>query len=242
MSKYFSVLVTGANRGIGLEFVKQLVTGANAPQHLFATCRKPEAAEALQSLANSHPNLHVLQLDVKDYKSYDGFVEKVTQVTAEKGLDLLINNAGIALWNGFDNVTPEMMVENFEVNTVTPLMLTKALLPLLRRDGTRTGKATVINITSKMGSIADNTSGGHYSYRASKTALNMVTKGMSVDLAKEGIHCVAIHPGWVQTDMGGPKALITTETSVSSMIDTINRVGEDVNGLMLNYDGKPIPW
>lgn len=172
----------------------------------------------------------------------------MASATEGKGLHVLINNAGIYNKVSLMEGDPSLILENVEVNAVAPFALTRAFLPLLRqaKDGNKTGKPVVANITSQMGSIDDNTSGGHYAYRTSKAAMNMLTKSLSVDLESEGIRAVAIHPGWVLTDMGGPKAPLSTETSASNMINTIVRVSKDeigTNGnIFLNFDGKPIPW
>jgi len=242
MAGFASVLVTGANRGLGLEFVKQLVSSSRPPKAVIATCRNPTDASALQDVAKSANNVHVLKLDVADYASYDAFVQEVGNIVGEDGLNLLINNAGIMRGNKLSDVDPKNMIENFEVNVVSPLMLTKALLPLLQCSAQKKSKTIVANITSKMGSIEDNTSGGCYPYRTSKTALNQVSKSLAVDLKPMGILVGIIHPGWVLTDMGGPNALINTETSVSNMLNTISNLDENTSGKFLNYDGKPIPW
>jgi len=237
-----SVLVTGANRGIGLEFVKQFLALANPPQHVFATCRQPDEAKELQSLASANNNLHVLELELKNYASYDDLVGQVRDVLGDNGLDSLVNNAGMYHKVSLEDGGPELMVDNFEVNAVTPLMLTRAFLPLLRQAVANKRQPIVANITSKMGSIADNGSGNHYAYRASKTALNSISKSLSVDLGKEGIICFPLHPGWVLTDMGGPNALIDTKSSVGGLINIITTADKTRNGKFLNYDGTEIPW
>ncbi|XP_035219372.1 C-factor-like [Stegodyphus dumicola] len=244
-----SVLITGANRGIGLEFVKQLLALPKPPQFLFATCRNPSKADDLQQIAKSNLNVKIIKLDVKDYDSFPSVCEQVAQEVGESGLNLLINNAGVMFGDSLDKVSKETMMENFEVNVVSPLLLTKELLPLLKAAATKgntsslsCSKAGVVNITSKMGSIDDNTSGGCYPYRTSKTALNMVTKSLSVDLKPSGVLAFGLHPGWVQTDMGGSNALITPQTSVNGMLNTILNASAEHCGLMLNYDGKRIPW
>lgn len=243
-----SVLITGANRGLGLEFVKQLISSSKPPSHVFAACRNPDKANDLQEIAKSHGNVNILKLDVKDCKSYPAVVQQVGNVVGDAGLNLLINNAGIMFRDSLETVAKENMVETFEVNVVAPLLFTKEVLPLLRKAAKSGGntlscsRAGVVNITSKMGSMDDNTSGSAYSYRTSKTALNMVTKSLSVDLKPEGILAFALHPGWVLTDMGGPQALITTEVSVEGMLGTISKATAEQAGLMLNYDGKRIPW
>jgi NAD(P)-dependent dehydrogenase (short-subunit alcohol dehydrogenase family) len=237
-----NVLITGANRGIGLEFVKQFVALTQPPKHVFATCRDPTKAEELNKVAAANVNVHVLKLEVKDYASYGNLVQQVSDVIGDSGLDVLVNNAGVYHKVDIENGGPELLVDNFEVNAVTPLMITRAFLPLLRQSASAKRRTVVANITSKMGSMDDNTSGNHYAYRASKAALNMITKSLSVDLSKDGILAYAIHPGWVQTDMGGKNALINTETSVLGMLGSITAGDAALSGKMLNYDGKVIPW
>ena len=126
-----SVVITGASRGLGLEFVRQLLALDSPPKHLIATVRQL-SNEELNKLKDKNPSLHVLQLDTKNYNQFDGFAEKVKQIVGEDGIDTIINNAGIAIRSGISDVTPQDMIENFEVNAVSPLILTKALLPLLK--------------------------------------------------------------------------------------------------------------
>jgi len=237
---FTSILITGANRGIGLEFVRQLLSLSPQPKYIIATSRQ-STNEELDKLRATNDSLHILKLDTKNYDEYQHFVSQVGQIVGDHGIDLLINNAGIFLRDDIESVNPQNMLENFEVNTVTPLMITKALLPLLKVS-VASRKTAVVNITSKMGSIEDNNSGGHYQYRASKTALNMVTKSLAVDLKPVGINVIALHPGWVQTDMGGKNASITPFTSVENMINTIKNINDLVIGKMLNYDGNVIPY
>nr|WBW70137.1 venom protein [Lampona murina] len=244
-----SVLITGANRGIGLEFVKQLLALPSPPKFLFATCRNPDKADELQQIAKSNSNVKVLTLDVKDVASFPNIRQQISSEVGDVGLNLLINNAGIMFGDTLDKVSKETMMENFEVNVVSPLLFAKELLPLLKKAAMRVNtknlsctRAGVVNITSKMGSIDDNTSGGCYPYRTSKTALNMVTKSLSVDLKPMGILAFVLHPGWVITDMGGKNGLITTETSVKGMLGTILNSTDEHCGTFINYDGKKIPW
>lgn len=234
-----SVLITGANRGIGLEFVRQLLASDPSPKYLIATTRQ-SSNEELDQLKTNHSSLHILKLDTKNYNEYEEFVRQVDQIVGHNGIDTLINNAGILIRNDINSVTPQDMTENFEINSVTPLMLTKALLPLLKVSSANR-KTAVVNITSRVGSIEDNTSGGMYSYRTSKTALNMVSKCLAVDLKPFGINVIALHPGWVQTDMGGSNATITPFTSVSNMLTTIKNINDSVVGKMLDYNGSVIP-
>jgi len=200
----------------------------------------------LQSLAETNNTIQVIKFDVMDYGSHEGFVEQVASATGPEGLNVLINNAGIYNKVSLTEGSSQSIMENVEVNAVAPFMLTRAFLPLLSMSAKSNGNPVVANITSKMGSMDDNTSGGHYAYRTSKAAKNMITKSLSVDLAPEGIKAVAIHPGWVLTDMGGPQAPLSTETSVSNMVNTIQRVSQDEIGkdgnIFLNFDGDTIPW
>lgn len=244
-----TVLVTGANRGLGLEFVRLYLAAPKQPQHIFATCRDPSKATELQTLADKNSNVHILKLELKDYAAFPSLANQVGQVIGESGLAALINNAGMFNKVSLTDGGPELIVENFEVNAVSPFMLIRAFLPLIEKSKVSLGngiKPVIANITSKMGSVGDNTSGGHYSYRASKSGLNMITKSLQVDLEPRGIRVAAIHPGWVQTDMGGPNALLTTESSVSNMIQTIGKVSRSEIGndgeIFLNFDGKIIPW
>ena len=172
----------------------------------------------------------------------------MASATEGKGLDVLINNAGIYNKVSLTDGSPDLILDNVEVNAVAPFALTRAFLPLLRLStkASTAGKPVIANITSKMGSIDDNTSGGHYAYRTSKVAMNMLTKSLSVDLEPEGIKAVAIHPGWVLTDMGGEKAPLSPESSTSNMINTILRVSRGEIGndgkIFLNFDGNTIAW
>jgi len=240
-----TVFITGANRGLGLEFVRQYLKLDNPPQVIIATCRDPEKATELNELAASNPSVNIYKFDTSDFDALPSLSNKIDEVVGDNGLDVVINNAGVYLKVSLMEGSPDDMMENFKVNVVAPLMITRSLFPNLRKATTRntTFRPTVVNITSKMGSMDDNTSGGHYSYRSSKAALNMVTKSMSVDLEKSGINAVAIHPGWVRTAMGGPGGLIDTFESVTNMIRVIADVQTGVNkGLFLNYNGAELKW
>jgi len=238
-----TVFITGANRGLGLEFVRQYLKLDNPPQVVIATCRDPEKATELKELAETNSSINIYKFDTSDFDSLPSLSNKIDEIVGDNGLDIVINNAGAYLKVSLMEGSPEDMLENFKVNAVAPLMITRALFPNLRKATTRNSNPVVVNITSKMGSMDDNTSGGHYSYRSSKAALNMVTKSMSVDLGKSGIKAVAIHPGWVRTAMGGPSGLIDTVESVTNMIRVIGDVQTGANkGLFLNYNGAEIKW
>ncbi|KAJ6635796.1 C-factor [Pseudolycoriella hygida] len=237
------VLITGANRGLGLEFVRQYLKQDNPPEIIIATCRDPDKATELRELAESSSSVHIFKLDTTDFDGLPNFVNKVDELVGDNGLDILINNAGAYLKVSLLEGSSDDIIENFKINAVAPFMITRSLYSTLRKSGAKNNLPVVVNVTSKMGSIQDNTSGGHYAYRTSKTALNMITKSMSVDLSNSGIKAVAIHPGWVRTAMGGPNGLIDTFESVTNMIRVIAEVRVGTNkGLFLNYDGAEIEW
>lgn len=223
-------LVTGANRGIGLQFAKTL---SERGDHVFATARNPEEADELLALASD--NVQVLALDIADPQS----VKELSIRMKDEELDVLINNAGVYSRGGTpDRLDFDGIRKDFEVNTMGTLRVVQAALPALRA-----GRAKkIVNVTSKMGSIADNTSGGSYSYRMSKAALNMGTRSLAHDLAGEGFVVFVIHPGWVLTSMGGPSALIDTKKSVDGMLSVIDGADRRTSGLFWNWDGSQIEW
>ncbi|CAG5958446.1 unnamed protein product [Menidia menidia] len=247
-----SVLVTGAGRGLGLQIVQTLASGGFAPGRIIATARDPGAAETLQELAKKHPNVHIVPLDVVSQESIEQCAEEVGRLVGEDGLNCLINNAGINLVADFHSVTAEKMMENFHTNAVAPLMITKAFLPLLKRAASRGGamgirRAAVVNMTSLLGSVELNwgeraNNFKWYPYRTSKSALNMVSRCMAVDLEPDGILCMAIHPGWVRTDMGGSEAPLSPEESISSVLSVIGGLTEKDHGSFLNFTGEQLPW
>ncbi len=227
------VLITGANRGIGLEFVRQY---AKDGHEVSACCRKPEASQELQSLATSFPQVHIFGLEVTNYDQVTELGEKLR----EKAVDVLINNAGV--YGGdkqrFGETDHKLWLETFQTNTLAPLKMAETFLPHLLAGE----KKVIATITSKMGSITDNTSGGVYLYRSSKTAVNCVHKSMAIDLKDRGVIVLSIHPGWVVTDMGGPHALLTTVDSVQNMRKVIEESSLGDSGNFLNYDGEAISW
>lgn len=221
------VLVTGANRGIGLEFVQQLQANG---YEVIGTARNPAKATELQATG-----ARVEQLDVTDQASVDSLAERLNGIA----IDILINNAGM-LNRGdstLDTLDFDVMERSFQVNSLGPLRVTQALLPNLNAGE---GK-TIVNITSRLASIELST-GGLYSYRASKTALNQINKIVSSELASEGYTSIVMHPGWVRTDMGGASATLSTSESVSGMLKVIKGLTTESNGKFFNYDGEPLPW
>ncbi|ODM92681.1 C-factor [Orchesella cincta] len=251
MARPKNIVVTGANRGIGLELVKQLITKFN-PDNIFATYRDPENSKDLLQLASQNGNLHAVILDVRDTDKYADFVTNVESTTQGAGINLLINNSGF--FNKENNTSLSQLdkadlMYHFEINTLAPMMLTKAFLPLLEKGSKANGsqplgigRAAVLQVSTNMGSIGDNTSGGAYGYRISKTALNQASKNMSLDLLPKGILVIPLHPGWVKTDMGGSNALITTEECVTGILSVLENLNEDTNGHFMRFDGKEALW
>lgn len=222
-----TVLITGANRGIGLEFARQY---ANDGWEVIATCRDPGHAAELKAL-----NVDVRALDVADF----GAIAALGTKLSGRGIDVLINNAGI--YGGeqsFGSVDPDGWVQALRVNAMAPLKMAEAFAQHLQAGQRR----VIASITSRMGSIDDNTSGGAYAYRSTKAALNAVNKSLSVDLRPRGIICIVLHPGWVKTAMGGAGALITAQQSVSGMRRIIDGATASHSGRFFNYDGQEIPW
>lgn len=230
-----TVLITGSNRGIGLEFVRQYAADG---WRIIACARQPEKAEALQQLLAQYPQqIVVYALDVADLVQ----ISQLAQTLKDIAIDLLINNAGVypeSDFLGFGQTQYEDWIAAFRVNTMAPLKIAEAFVTHIQRGQLK----TLVTITSKMGSMADNSSGGNYQYRSSKAAVNMVVKSLSIDLAKLGITAILLHPGWVQTDMGGPNAWISVEQSVTGMRQLIGNAKPTDAGRFLAYDGQEVPW
>ncbi|XP_055710398.1 C-factor [Phlebotomus papatasi] len=246
-----SILITGCNRGLGLGLVKCLVrNGREMPKHLLATVRNAEKAQELQQLAKEHSNIHILEIDLTNFDEYEAFAKKVDNIVKEDGLNVLFNSAGLAPKSTrLPHAQLKDLRECFEVNSLAPVMMTKAMLPLLQRASALHAdrpigpqRACVVNMTSVLGSIGANDSGGLYAYRMSKAALNAATKSMSLDLRGDSIMAICLHPGWVRTDMGGQKAPLDVETSVSGMVKVIDSLQPQHNGKFLQFDGKEIEW
>lgn len=231
-----TALVTGASRGIGLEFCRQYAADG---WRVFACARNPEKSDELNMLANTHPDQVIIhRLDVGDHAQ----IGQLAQTLAGEPIDLLLNNAGIYTGSHaagtFDDKDYEDWAHAFRINTMATLKMSQTFQPQIRRGGQK----TIVTISSKMGSIADNSGGGSYMYRSSKAAVNMVVKTLAVDLKPAGIITVALHPGWVKTDMGGANALISAVRSVSGMRDVISGLTLSDSGKFIAYDGQAIPW
>jgi len=228
-----TILITGANRGIGLEFTRQYLKDG---QRVIATARHPDQSDGLQALQQQYPDaMSLYALDVADAASRKALSDAI----GDRLIHVLINNAGY-----YGNSNPLGKLDEvewskvFQINCIAPVKMVE----LLRSNLMSAGSATIAMLSSKMGSMSDNTSGGSYLYRSSKAALNAATKSLSVDLASEQIKVVALHPGWVLTDMGGPNALIDTSTSVSGMRKIIDGLKAQQSGDFIAYDGTLVPW
>ena len=230
-STYF---ITGCNRGLGLEFVRQLLARG---QRVIATCRDIATSTDLTALTLKHSGqLSLVEMDVSDEAS----MREAVALLNDEAIDVFINNAGMygPRDANFGNVDGPAMAEVLFTNAVAPVLLTQLLIDNVRKG---IGKKLVF-VSSKMGSIADNGRGGSYIYRSSKTALNSVVKSLALDLAPEGIATATLHPGWVRTDMGGPNGLIDAPESVSGMLNVIDGLSVANTGQFFNYDGSTIAW
>jgi NAD(P)-dependent dehydrogenase (short-subunit alcohol dehydrogenase family) len=226
-----STLITGANRGLGFEFARQYLADG---WQVYAACRNPQSASELRRLADaSDDKLQILALDVIDPVSVQAAAAKLDR----QAIDLLLNNAGIGGPRG-QGVDYEAWAKVLDVNTMGPLRVSEAFVDHVAQSE----RKLIVTITSGMGSLADNTSGGAYAYRSSKAAVNMVMRSLAIDLAPRGIACVVINPGWVLTDMGGPHATLTTAESVKKLRRLIETLGPGQSGKFFNYDGREYAW
>ena len=230
-----SVLITGASRGIGLEMARQYGTDGN--WRVYACCRRPQRAEELTRLAqNFEERMSIHPLDVTEQKQIDDLAGALEGLR----LDLLINNAGIYGPHGvpFGRHDPRQWIEVFRVNTIAPLKMAEAFAGHVGRSSRR----VIAAISSRMGSVSDNSSGGAYEYRSSKAALNMVMSCLSIELRERGITCITLNPGWVRTDMGTHHAPLSVGESVHNMRGVLASVRLKDTGRWLNHDGTDIPW
>ncbi|PPD56929.1 MAG: short-chain dehydrogenase [Methylotenera sp.] len=230
MSAY-QVLITGANRGLGLEFAKQYAADGWG---VLACCRNIESAHELKSLAADHDNLQILALDVGDFKQIDALALQLKN----QPIDVLINNAGVYPDSTFGDTNYDEWAEAFKINAMASLKMSEAFVQHVAKSQLK----KIATLSSKMGSIDDNSSGESYIYRSSKTAVNMVMKSLSIDLKSYGISFVTLHPGWVQTDMGGPNGLINAQTSVTGLRKVIENLSLANTGQFIAFDGKCIAW
>lgn len=222
-------LITGANRGIGLEFVKQLKTQG---YEVVGCCRQPDLSDKLHQYADT-----VLKLDLR----LDDDIRNLQEQLQGKPIDLLVNNAGIAGQQGVTvgHIDRENFHRVLDVNCVGTILLTDALLPLIQASEDK----QVLVISSSMGSITENERGRSYAYRTSKAALNCVMRSFAIDVQEKGIKVMLIHPGWVKTDMGGQQANLNVADSVRDMLQQVNQYMHCSHAdVIRRFDGGTIPW
>jgi NAD(P)-dependent dehydrogenase (short-subunit alcohol dehydrogenase family) len=222
-----TVLITGANRGIGLEYARQF---AAKGYNVIGTARDPAAATELRAIIE-----RIEALDVADAASVAALAKRLDGIA----IDILINNAGVGGRDDNDlaSVDFEQMQNTFAVNAFGPLRVIQSLMPNLRLGQ----RKLVIGMSSQLGSI-ERSNGGMYAYRASKTALNQFNKILASELGPQGFVFTVLHPGWVQTEMGGANATLTPQESVRGLVGVIEKLGPDDNGRFYDYQGKTIPW
>jgi NAD(P)-dependent dehydrogenase (short-subunit alcohol dehydrogenase family) len=229
-----TVLITGANRGLGLEFCRQY---ADTGWNVIACCRNPAQADELSALRQRYASIQIEALDVAHLDQID----KLSKKLSDASIDVLINNAGVYddnRSNGFGQLDYQAWQHSLLINTLAPMKMAETFLPQIKRSD----KKLIVNVSSLMGSVSDNDSGGSILYRSSKAALNASMKSLSLELRNQNIGVLILHPGWVQTDMGGANALIDSKTSVSGMCAVINGFTLAQSGAFIKYDGKPMPW
>ena len=228
------VLITGANRGLGFEFARQYLADG---WEIFAACRNPAAADELKRLAKgSRGKLTIVPMDVTNSESIRQAAEQLDGVA----IDVLVNNAGVTgvSRQRAGHVDYESWARVLDVNTMGPLRVLESFIDHIARSERR----LLVTITSGMGSIGDNTSGGSIAYRSSKAAVNMVVRSAAIDLASRRVTCVVANPGWVKTDMGGPSATLTPQESVTALRRLIETFGPNNSGKFYHYDGSEYPW
>jgi NAD(P)-dependent dehydrogenase (short-subunit alcohol dehydrogenase family) len=229
-----SALITGANRGLGLEFARQYLADG---WRVYAACRDPASASELHRLAEpGDDKLQLLAIDVTDPASIHA---AATELDGQ-AIDILLNNAGIIGPRGqtIGNIDYQAWAEVLAVNTMGPMRVSEAFVEHVGRSE----RKLIVTLTSGMGSIADNTSGGSIVYRSSKAAVNMVMRSLAIDLAPRGITCVVVNPGWVRTDMGGPNATSEPFESIRALRRLIATLGPEQSGKFFNHTGREYPW
>ena len=233
MAAMSTVLITGASRGLGLEFARQY---ASDGWRVVAACRAPDRAEALARLAADESFVSIVPMDVRDRAS----VEAARAALDGQAIDLLINNAGLmgARPQGLGQSDDASWLEVLDTNVIGPMRVVECLLENIVAGA---GKM-IATVSSRMGSIGANEAGGSYAYRSSKAAVNAVVKSLALDLRGRGITCIAFHPGWVRTDMGGPGAPVSAGESVAGMRRVIAGAGPADTGGFFGYDGERLPW
>lgn len=227
-----TVLITGANRGLGLEFTRQY---AQAGWQVLACCRSPKEATALAQLASSFKGIRIIQLDVHDHQQIDRLAAELKG----NAIDILISNAGVyGDRHGFGELDYQDWGTTMEINVFGAVKLAEVFAANLALSE----RAVFAALSSLMGSMADNGSGGSYVYRSSKAALNAAMKSLSYDFARQGTGVIIFHPGWVRTAMGGPHGLIDVDESISGMRQQIENFNMSQTGSFIKYNGMAMPW
>jgi NAD(P)-dependent dehydrogenase (short-subunit alcohol dehydrogenase family) len=229
-----TILVTGANRGLGLEFVRQYLREGWT---VIAACRNPAQAQELRRLEReSRDDLITLEIDVADNAS----VKRAATSLPNPAIDILINCAGVFGASGqtLGSLNYGNWIQVLETNVLGPARICEAFLERVANSDSR----LIVTITSGMGSIADNDSGGYIAYRTSKAAVNMLMRSAAIDLRPRGIACVVLNPGWVKTDMGGPNAKLSPADSIGAMRRVISKLSLKDSGRFYNHDGREYPW
>lgn len=232
-----TVLVTGSNRGLGLEFVRQYAADG---WQVIATCRRPEEADELNALTGGGA-VSVERLDVAD----EGSIAALRAQVGSRPIDLLVNNAGVygdRPAQVLGSLEAEEWLRVLRVDAIAPVLVAQALADNLIAAAQSGRPAVIATLTSKMGSIAENTSGGSYAYRSGKAALNAAMRSLAIDLAPRGVLSVLLHPGWVRTAMGGPNGLIDPPESIAGMRRVIAGLTPHTSGGFFDYSGKEVPW
>ncbi len=228
----YQVLVTGANRGIGLEFARQY---AEDGYRVIACCRDPLKATLLNAVAAAYDGrVSMHALDVAEFNQ----IKRLASALKGQAIDVLINNAGIYPRSTFGSIDYAEWHKAFLINTMAPMKMVECFVDHVAASRLR----KIVTLSSKMGSIADNDSGGSALYRTSKSAVNMVMKNLAIELKSRGFAVATLHPGWVKTDMGGANALISVQQSVAGMRTVIERLSTDNAGRFIAFDGQEIPW
>lgn len=224
-----TVLITGANRGLGLEFARQYLSDG---WRVIATCRNLDTAENLKALVG---NVSVHEMAVDD----DAAILRLANELSSESIDVLINNAGVmGTKHDFGDLDSQDWADVLRINIIAPLKVAEAFVDHVIRSDLK----KIVTVSSKMGSMADNTSGGSFVYRSSKAGVNAAMRSLSFELAPQGVVSAVLHPGWVRTDMGGLNGLIDAPESVSGMRTVIASLNSEMSGRFWNYDGTEIPW
>jgi NAD(P)-dependent dehydrogenase (short-subunit alcohol dehydrogenase family) len=227
-----TILITGANRGIGLGLANKFLAHGHT---VIATARNPDGARDLWALEHAYPgSFRILELDVTNASG----LQHLRTALAGQAIDVLINNAGYLSnpGSGFAELAPDELHKSFAINATGPLLVTQSVLSNLQA----AAQPIMVAISSKMGSITDNSSGGYYAYRMSKTALNMFVRSFSIDYPD--ITSVTLHPGWVKTDMGGAAAPTTVEESASGLFEVITKLKPVDSGRFIDFLGANVEW